>query len=172
MGKLEIVDYGDEHRDELVAVALAVRSRYPVYPPPASAGDTAESFERWLSSDEPLVRKVALLDGEVIGHGMLSEPHSYITDALGPLTPKDGHSPLAEIGKLFVSPLTAQRGTGAALLNGLVTSAKSMDRISVSCILDDSPESLALHRKLGFRVATSFDGISGLNHILTHWNRI
>lgn len=164
---LKIVDYEAIHVDGLLSVLSKVRDAYPVYPPPASAGDTDESFERWLQSDEGLARRVALSDGRIVGHGMLSEPHGYILDCLEASGIQTAPATLAEIGKLFVSPSISHGGTGTALIRELVRAAEAHGRIPVSCILEDSPESLRLHGKLGFEIIASFEGVSGLNHILT-----
>lgn len=168
MAKLEIVSYEDRHLAGILPVLEAVRSAYGVYPPPASAGDTAESFRDWFLSDEGILRRVALSDGTIVGHGMLSEPHSYILDSLRQSSIEFPPGSLAEIGKLFVSPMISHGGTGTALMGSLILGAKAVGKIPVSCILEDSPESLALHRKLGFETIASFEGISGLNHILIH----
>jgi len=165
MDQFKVAEYSDVHLGGLLSVLSEVRNTYPVYPPPASAGDTAESFVLWLQRDEGIARKVAISQEKVIGHGMLSIPHDYIVDCL-----RQNNSPfeaksLAEIGKLFVSPSVSHGGTGTALIRELVRSAKETGHIPVSCILEDSPESIALHRKLGFECIASFDGISGINYI-------
>lgn len=166
MNHLEIVGYKDTQLDDLIGVLFEVRDTYPVYPPPAYAGNTDESFRSWFFSDEAMLRKVALSDGKVVGHGMLSEPHDYIVNCLEQNGLAGQFGALVEIGKLFVTPTISHGGTGSALLNELTRLAVRAGRVPVSCILEDSPESLALHKKLGFKIVASFDGVSGVNHIL------
>lgn len=168
MNKLKIVPYQSEHLIELLSLLTEVRDTYPVYPPPASAGNTAESFREWLQNEEGVVRKVALSDEKVVGHGMLSKPHDYIVDCLEVNGINFAPGILVEIGKLFVSPSISHGGTGTALIKELVQFATENQMVPISCILEDSPESLALHRKLGFEIIASFDGISGVNHLLTY----
>lgn len=149
------------HTEETVRVLAKVRAFTPDFPPPADADSTEQSLREWLLNERAVARWVALWDGQVVGHVLVTRAHDYLLRHLG----ARAGSGLLEVGKLFVAPVSRGRGAGAALLTEAMSFAVSCGSPLALAVLPTSGAAIGLYERMGLEPAGSFDGVHGLNYV-------
>lgn len=159
----------EHHLAGAVQVLLAVRRSDPTYPAPQDADATPESLTTWLLADQALSRWVALVDGAVVGHVLLCEPHVYLTRHLDQLGPRAGgrtERGVVEIAKLFVSPSHRREAVGRALLRTACQAARASGKMPALAVVTTSRDALLLYESEGMEDVGGFVGVHGENRVL------
>jgi len=132
-------DYHSIHR--VVAAAFAAEP------------EVADLVERIRASPgyEPMLALVALIDGEVVGHVMVSQAQIHHDSGL---------RPIAMLSPLAVDPAFQKRGIGGQLVRAVTDRAAQQGETTV--ILEGSP---TYYGRFGFRPAAEF----GMTMPLPEW---
>lgn len=163
---IEIVEFTSEHLAGAVAALLRVRESDSTYPPQQDAEATVESFSEWLLNAPVLQRWVALVDGVVAGHVLLTPAHEYLTDFLDtkkyPTTHERG---FAEIAKFFVSPDFQGHGLGDLLFRTACAVSEDLLMQPGLAVVSTSEKAVRFYAHHGMHKIGSFHGIHGVNHV-------
>lgn len=113
---------------------------------------SAPAWEQWDAGHLDRCRFVARLDGEVVG---------WI--ALSPVSRRQVYAGVAEVS-LYVSPVMQRKGVGFSLLAALVASSEQEGLWTLQAgIFPENTASIALHKRLGFRVIGVRERIGCMN---------
>jgi GNAT superfamily N-acetyltransferase len=159
----------DEHLGETIEVLLRVRAADPTYPPPADVDKNAESFGAWLLNTPDFGRWVALVDGQVAGHVVVTGAHAYLSNHLSAV----GYKPratngIAEVAKLFVDPSRQHQGVGSALFATACAFAWDRGMQPALAVVVTSYDAVRFYQREGMRDIGSFSGTHGENRVLVH----
>jgi GNAT superfamily N-acetyltransferase len=112
--------------------------------------------DRFIARANELAAWVAELDGEVVGHVSVTRPGSgqdagpeaqgWVAGAGRPL------EDLAAVSVLFVDHRVSRRGTGRALLETAVAFIRSLDRVPVLDVVQESEGAVRLYLRNGWQV--------------------
>lgn len=129
--------------------AVHVAHRYPVHWP--------DDPVSWLRPADLSTAWVAVLDGEVVGHVCL--------------TTQPDAAPLLAVERLFVSPASARRGIGEALLQTAAGWAARRQLPLTLEVADNCASAIALYERLGWRRtgATGIDWGDGVATSVLHF---
>ena len=103
---VDIISFDSEqHLEGAIRSIMNVRVSDPSYPPPHDADNSYESMGTWLMEEDPFIRTIAMVDGEVAGHISLTPAHPYLKNHLSQseYVAKRPNGFL-EISKFFVDP--------------------------------------------------------------------
>lgn len=154
-------------KDHLTSAAhalLSVREAARIYPPVEDANADVDSFKAWLTPKvEPYARMVALVEGKVAGHIMLSPALPYMVKHLESLG--FDATNCAEVNKLFVDPSQSKHGVGGALLENAIEAARAQGRRAVLAVVSTSTQALRLYRHSSLVEVDSFYGRHGENRV-------
>ena len=154
----------DLHLHECVEVLRRVRASDATYPPQRDVGGDPDSFAAWLLDYPALGRWVAVIDGVVTGHVMVSTPHDYLVEHIGDgLTQGPLGGQIAEIAKFFVDPLFQRRGVGEALLSESRAFSWAKGLQPSLAVVATSVSAVRLYERAGLKRRGSFQGVHGEN---------
>ncbi|WP_377642389.1 GNAT family N-acetyltransferase [Oryzobacter terrae] len=120
-------------------------SGYPVrWPLPFPAED-------FVVRPTELAAWVAVVDGQVVGHvSLLALGPGWDTDAWVAATGAEP-SAMAAVGVLFVDPARAGLGIGSRLLTAAVDHARSLGRLPVLDVVQETSRAVELYRRHGWQ---------------------
>lgn len=154
------------HLAGTIDVLLEVREADATYPPLQDAQPNAGSLTEWLFDDEALARWVAVIDGVVVGHVQLCEPHRYLAAYLDQLGFRPAAGGIAEIAQLLVSPAHRRRAVGSALLRAACGYAWAANMQPALAVVTTSEEALRLCAAEGLHDIGGFFGVHGEHRVL------
>lgn len=133
-----------------VLVRVHAKDGYPV--------EGVADPEAWLRSDRMLGAWVAEVDGEVVGHVMVTDPGEG-DEAATMLAQRDGLSveDIAVLGRLFVDPKARGRHLSSALITAAAASARDMNRRLVLDVMAKDRAAIAVYRRLGWESLGTFE---------------
>lgn len=161
--KIDLFTQG-KHLPKTVESLFRVRDFDNKYPPVMDAGRNTEDFTAWLMEEKVLLRKVALVDGEVAGHISTVLAHSYLTTYLSSqyieTTSQHGFS---EISKFFVDPIYRKHGVGKLLFSDIVQQSIEDGYHPALAVVSTSEDAIRFYTREGWLLAGNFTGIHGVN---------
>lgn len=159
----------NEHLSETIEVLLRVRGADPTYPPPQDVDKNVDSFTAWLLDTPDFRRWVAVVDGQVAGHVLVTKAHAYLSNHLSAMgyQPK-GPNGMAEVAKVFVDPLRQRKGIGSVLLTTACSFAWDAGMQPALVVVVTSYNAIRFYEREGMRDIGSFFGIHGENRVLVH----
>lgn len=125
------------------------------------------AYGTWVTGSETAVwgRWVAVLNGRVIGHVAVCEPHAYV-GTRHELLDLDPPGSALEVARLFVDPRLQRRGLATELLSRAVSFIHDFGCTPVLAVLEESSGARAMYEKAGWTVATQFSGVQGNNVLM------
>ncbi|MGM0385466.1 MAG: GNAT family N-acetyltransferase [Actinomycetota bacterium] len=124
------------------------------------------SYAEWFLDSDTLVwgRWVAVLNGRVVGHVAVCEPHDYlrVDDRADPAS----SIRTLEVSRLFVEPRLQGRGIGAEILGRAIDFIEDFGCTPVLAVLAESEGALAMYRRYGWTEIDRFDGTQGENVVM------
>lgn len=117
-------------------------------------------YANWLTTNDTPVRyqTVATLNGRVIGHAAVCDPHDYLAGVGGPSA--------LEVSRLFVDPVAQTSGLGRALLARAVRYVTDTGGVPVLAVLAGSVPAIRLYEQTGWVEVGRFDGVQGENVVM------
>lgn len=107
--------------------------------------------EDFLVRSTELAAWVAVVDGEVVGHvSLLALGQGWDTDAWVAATGEEPAA-MAAVGVLFVDPARAGLGIGTRLLATAVQRARTLGRLPVLDVVQETPRAVELYRRHGWQ---------------------
>lgn len=164
---IDIVSFEPEkHLEGAVRSIMNVRAGDPSYPPPHDADLSYESMRAWLMEEEPFIRTVAMVDGEVAGHISLTPAHSYLENHLSHngYQSKQPHGFL-EISKFFVDPAFQKHGVGHVLFDQAIDAALGAKFQPALAVIETSTKAIHFYKHWGMENVGEFHGIHGKNFV-------
>lgn len=164
---VEVVSFETEyHLEGATRSIMNVRASDPSYPPPHDADYSRESMGTWLMEEDPFLRTIAMVDGEVAGHISLTRAHPYLQDHLSrsEYVAKQPNGFL-EISKFFVDPTFQKHGVGHVLFNHAIEAAMSVQFQPALAVIEKSTKAIHFYRHWGMESVGEFNGIHGKNFV-------
>ncbi len=107
--------------------------------------------EDFVVRSTELAAWVAVVDGEVVGHvSLLALGPGWDTDAWVAATGEEPAA-MAAVGVLFVDPARAGLGIGSRLLATAVERARTLGRLPVLDVVQETPRAVELYRRHGWQ---------------------
>ena len=136
------------------------------YPPRSDTDGSGASLEAWLFAGKVLVRLVATVNDDPVGHVLLHVPGQYLTGRYQALFLNPAVAWI-EVGKLFVDPLTPGLGVGRHLLSAARSYITVQGGRLVLCVVETSEQAYRLYVREGLVVIGEFSGVHGRNIVMT-----
>lgn len=157
---VRIIEYRQEHLQDLLSLVSRVNKEDPAYPPQGSIHVQNEDWESWLFEDSVTSRTVAMKDDRVIGHIVLEPAHDYITQRLSHIA-----NFYLEIGQFFVDPAIQKAGIGHKLFQSALETSRGFERKICLVVLDGSDAAKRFYVHHGLIENERFIGRDGVNTI-------